>query len=52
MKKIEVKPNVNKDEPVPCPICNSTINRIWTEKNRVYIACEEGHVLEATEIKT
>lgn len=48
--KIEVKPNVNKDDPVFCPTCKSIINRIWNDKDRVYIACEKGHVLEASEI--
>lgn len=51
--KIEVKPNVDKDEPVHCPICQSLINRIWSDKKgRVYVACEKGHVLEALEVKT
>ena len=53
MNKIEVKPNVDKDDPVLCPICNSIITRIWNDKknNQVYLACEKGHILEASEVE-
>lgn len=49
MKSIEVKPNVKKDDPVFCPICKSIIDRLWNEEGKVFVACEKGHVLEASE---
>jgi hypothetical protein len=52
-KLLKIIPNINKDVPLKCPLpgCGKEINRRWEEDGKLFIACDEGHVFEVTEVK-
>jgi len=52
-KILKIMPNINEDVPLKCPVsgCGKEINRRWEEKEKLFIACDEGHVFEVTEVQ-
>ena len=52
-KVTKIMPNVSRDTSMKCPQigCGRWINRRWEEDEKLFIACEEGHVFEVTEVE-